>query len=56
MFWILGKYFWILGCGLDSGKCFEFWEVFWVLGNVLDSGEVFLDSGSVFGFWEVFRP
>ena len=39
MFLDSGKYFWILGCVLDSGevfldsgmysgKCFEFWEVF----------------------------
>ena len=45
-----------LGCVLDSGTCFGFWEIFldsgmcfWILGSVLD-------SGTCFGFWEVFCP
>ena len=39
---------WILGSVLDSGMCFEFWEVyldsgmcFWILGSFLGSGDVF---------------
>ena len=56
-----GKSFWILASGLDSGRCFRFWDVFWILGRVFGFWDVFLDSGkrfwilgSVFGFWDVF--
>ena len=55
MFWVLGSVFgfwdifWILGCVLDSGKCFGFRDVFlnsekcyWIVGIVLDSGMCFV--------------
>ena len=39
MFWIMGSVF-----GLDTGKCYGFWEVFldWILGSVMDSGKCFV--------------
>ena len=45
MFWILGSVF-----GLDTGKCYGFWEVFldWILGSVMDSGKCFWIE-----YWEV---
>ena len=49
MFRILGRFFFILGCVLDSGTCF------WILRSVSDSGTFIwilgcvLDSGKCFG-------
>ena len=42
--------FWILTSGLDSGKCFGFWDVFfnsdkwfaWIPASVMDSGKCFV--------------
>ena len=49
-----GKFFWILGSVLESGKCFGFWEVFLDSRKCFGIWEVFWILGSVFGFWEVF--